>query len=451
MATRARTADVVEFFEARYGVRVPDLEVHIGANDAALDEATLSAEGASAWVGFGQYRDGFLFIRMDVSEHAIEHLYFHAIQDYLAEGRHWGPWWLGEGAAVYATHLYQDARDERSASEAMDFDRWASSHTSVGLQELEADSPVAPESFSTPTESLAALAVAWLIQEAGEDSLIAYYQLLPESERWTEAFESAFGLPFSEVYPAFAAYRAEVVAVRRDVTGVVLGPDGEPVEDWRVDVEAFPSGAQRQSDLREHAASEDFNGDFTSRLPDGTYALSLSTRCGRGWVDLGWYGGETGFTTSYADATDIFVEGQDVEGLTIRLPALPDEMFPERCSYGPRVAVSGVVIGPDGQPRSNVYLSSHDPVAGIWPDNTIASADGSFTLHLPAEAAYQIGAGRICEREGKSIVISGQRYAVESDTHANDEGHVVVASADITGITVQLLSPFECGSSGQQG
>ena len=329
---RARTASIVEFFEARYGVRVPDLEVHVGADDAALDAATESAEGASARVGFAQYRDGLLFIRMDVSAHAIEHLYFHAIQDYLSQGREWGPWWLNEGAAQYATHLYQHARGERSLDEATDFDRWSSSYTSVGLDELEAESATAPESFGTHNESLAALAVAWLIEQGGEDSLITYYRQLPLSEGWREAFEVGFGFPFSEVYSAFAAYRAETVAVRRDVTGVVLGPDGTPVEGWRIDIEAFPLGSQHRFDLREDAASADFSGDFTSRLPDGTYVLSLVTRCPGGWVDLGWYGGESGFTASDADATYVVVDGKPIEGLVIRLPALPDEMFPERCS-----------------------------------------------------------------------------------------------------------------------
>ena len=335
VAIRARTASVVEFFDARYGVRVPDLEIHVGADDAALDHATVSAEGARAWVGFGQYRNGVLFIRMDVSAHAIEHLYFHAIQDYLSQGREWGPWWLSEGAAVYATHLYQHALGERSLNEAMDSDRWAASYTTVGLDELEAESATAPESFGTHSEGLAAFAVAWLIQQRGEDTLFDYYRQLPTSDGWTEAFEVAFGLPFSEVYSAFAAYRAEAIPVRRDVSGVVLGPDGKPVEDWRIDIEAFPAGAQHIFSLRGDATDADYRGDFTSRLPDGTYVLSLVTRCPGGWVDLGWYGGESGFTASDTDAAHVVVEGENVDGLVIRLPSLPEDMFPERCSYGP--------------------------------------------------------------------------------------------------------------------
>ena len=85
VAVRARTASIVEFFEARYGVRVPDLEVHVGADDAAMDEATRSAAGASISLYQARYVDGLLFVRMDAPEY-IEHLYFQAIQHHLSQG-----------------------------------------------------------------------------------------------------------------------------------------------------------------------------------------------------------------------------------------------------------------------------------------------------------------------------------------------------------------------------
>lgn len=445
VAVRARTASVVEFFESHYGVRVPDLEVHVGSDDTALGEATRSAAGAREWVGFQQYRDGLLFIRMDASADAIGHLYFYAIQDYLSPGRGGGPGWLKEGAAAYAAHLYQHVRGERSLDEAMDYNRWASSYVSAPLEHFAAERPAVPQTDSS--KSLAALAVGWLVEQGVEDSLIAYYRLLPGSESWTEAFELAFGLPFSEVYSAFAVYRAETVAVRRDVSGVVLGPDGKPVEDWRIDIEAYPEGSQHVFGLREDATNQRFSGDFTSRLPDGTYALALVTRCPGSWVDLGWYGGENGFTANAAEAAHVVVAGENIEGLVIRLPSLPDEMFPERCSYGPRVTVSGVVTGLDGRPRPNIYLTSHDPVSGLWPDNAVSAADGSFTLSLPEEAAYRIGAAPVCEHRGRLTPIWGWEHGIEGDVPLDGDGLLVVADEDITGVVVQLRSAFACRSS----
>jgi hypothetical protein len=441
VAIRARTASIVEFFDARYGVRVPDLEVHFGADDEALDHATVSAEGAKAWVGVGQYRNGSLFIRIDVSAHAIEHLYFHAIQDYLSQGREWGPWWLSEGAAVYTTHLYQHALGERSLNEAMDSDRWATSYTSVGLEELEAESATAPESFGTHTEGLAAFAVAWLIRQRGEDSLITYYRQLPMSEGWREAFEVAFGLPFSEAYSAFAAYRAEAIPVRRDVSGVVLGPDGKPVEDWTIGIVAFLEGAPGHPGG--DATYARFNGNFRLRVVDGTYRLSLETRCRGNWGDLGWYGGESGFTASDADATHVVVEGENVDGLVIRLPTLPDEMFPERCSHGPRIAVSGVVVGPDGQPLPSIYLTSYDPVSGVRPDNTFSEADGSFTLNLPENAAYRIDASKVCEHDGETIESEVGEYGIEGDVPLAAGGLLMVATEDVAGVIMRLRVAYE--------
>lgn len=330
---RARTAGIVEFFEARYGVRVPDLEVHVGADDAALEDATANAVGTRITVYNARYHDGLLFIRVDAPRY-LEHLYFQAIQDHLSQGsvngpRANGPRWLDQGTAVYARQLYQHARGERSIEEALDSNRRASSYITVPLEQLDSGRTARP--WGDVGGSLAALAATWLIEQGGEDSLVDYYRQLA-TKGWREAFEAAFGLPISEAYSAFAAYRAETVAMRKDVGGVVLGPDGKPVEDWRIDIKAYPEGAEHTPGFREDSASEDFRGDFTLQLPDGTYVLLLETRCPGGWVHLGWYGGESGFTTSDADPTRVVVEGESIEGLLIRLPSLPDEMFPEQCS-----------------------------------------------------------------------------------------------------------------------
>ena len=289
VAIRARTASIVEFFEDGYGVRVPDLEVHVGADEAALEEATENAVGASISVYQARYVDGLLFVRMDAPEY-IEHLYFLAIQDHLSPGRAVGPGWLNEGTAVYASQLYQHAQGERSLDEAMAANRRAASYVSVPLGQIGNGVPDAP--WGSVGGSLAALAAIWLVEQGGEDSLVDYYRQLG-SKGWREALEVAFGIPYSEAYSAFAAHRAETIAVRRDVSGVVLGPDGEPVEDWGINIEAYPEGAQHTHGLREDSArSGGFHGGFTLRLPDGTYVLLLEATCPGDWGELGWYGGE---------------------------------------------------------------------------------------------------------------------------------------------------------------
>ena len=258
VAIRTRTASIVEFFEDRYGVRVPDLEVHVGADEAALEDATENAVGASISIYQARYVDGLLFVRIDAPEY-IEHLYFQAIQDHLSQGRVrsqgrvMGPGWLNQGTAVYASQLFQDARGERSLEEAMNFNRREASRISVPLGQIDNGRPDTP--WGDVGRSLAALAAIWLVEQGGEDSLVDYYRQLG-SKGWRDALEGAFGIPYSEVHSAFAAHRAETVAVRRDVSGVVLGPDGRPVEDWRIDIEAYPEGAPYMPGSREGSASE---------------------------------------------------------------------------------------------------------------------------------------------------------------------------------------------------
>ncbi len=450
VAIRARTASIVEFFEARYGVRVPGLELHVGADDAALEEATENAMGASIGVYQARYVDGLLFVRMDAPEY-IEHLYFQAIQDRVSQGRVRsqgrvvGPRWLNQGTAVYASQLYQHARGERSLEEAMDSNRREASYLSVPLAQIDNGRPDTP--WGDAGRSLAALAAIWLVEQGGEDSLVDYYRQLG-GKGWREALEVAFGIPYSEVHPAFAAHRAETVAIRRDVSGVVLGPDGTPVEDWGIDIKAYPEGAQHTPGLREDSArSGGFRGNFTLRLPDGAYVLLLEAFCPGDWGDLGWYGGESGFTTSSAGATRVVVDGESIEGLVIRLPWLPDEKVRGRCSNGLRVAVSGVVVGPDGQPRPNVYLSSYDPVSAMWPDNTLSGADGSFTLTLPTGGAYRIGADLACDLEGGSTPMEGGEHVIEGDVQLDTEGLLVVANEDIAGVIIRLRHAFSCDPS----
>ena len=62
-------------------------------------------------------------------------------------------------------------------------------------------------------------------------------------------------------------------------------------------------------------------------VPDGRYVLEISEyRFRQSHRRLGWYGGETGFTTDRAEATVIEVAGTDHTGLEIHLPANPADL-----------------------------------------------------------------------------------------------------------------------------
>ena len=55
------------------------------------------------------------------------------------------------------------------------------------------------------------LAADRLADHAGVEALAGYYQRLPSSDSWQEAFEGAFGIAVDDFYETFEAYRAEIV------------------------------------------------------------------------------------------------------------------------------------------------------------------------------------------------------------------------------------------------
>ena len=433
-SVRARVADVVDFFDEGYSIRLPGLTFHIGKDIPALEAATEEVWGESQVVQGGVYSGGTIFVLLSAATLAIEHEYFHAIQDYLAPNHAWGPWWLVEGAAEYAALLYRDTRGEEAYADAIDFDRWAVSYEHARLEDIEEVVWALSGAFS-----LATLGVDWLVQRAGEDSLIGYFRALPESANWEEAFEEAIGLSVADLYRAFSAHREDVVGVRREVKGIILGPDGGPVSRYRVDVEAFPQGSNRAA-RREDSSSEGRDGTFVSMLHDGVYELALSTRCPPYWINLGWYGGESGFTADYTEAASIVVDGEDVEGIVIQLPAQPSELS-ARCDPGPRRHLRGRVSYPDGSPIPGLIVDAYNFDDAVEPDTTVVAADGTFALDVP-DGTYQLNVREPCE-------IWLGAYDVENDSFFEPpiwdsseltQVHLVVAGDDVSGIEIVIPS-----------
>ena len=158
---------------------------------------------------------------------------------------------------------------------------------------------------------------------------------------------------------------------------------------------------------------------------DGTFTLSVVTLTDGRWHHLGWYGGESGFTTDEEQAASITVAGADVSGIEIRLPAPPADL------QGPRIR--GTVLGVDGTPLEGF---------GVWvwggaTDNSklgVTSADGTFDI------AHQDGTFvlRIYIWKVKAWHLVGW-YGVGGFT-ANEEGaaRIEVDGADVTGIEIRL-------------
>ena len=109
------------------------------------------------------------------------------------------------------------------------------------------------------------------------------------------------------------------------IQGVLLGPDRTPLEGiglWAWSDEANSGGdSTTQPD-----------GTFAIAVPDGFFTLDIYANTGEDCTFVGWYGND-GFTTVRESATRIEVDGTDVTGIEITLPAGPDELpFIEWCA-----------------------------------------------------------------------------------------------------------------------
>ena len=318
---RARIGEMVAFFDERLGIRVPNLDIHVAASMPALEEALETTLGYETDVSTGQYVGGSLFVHWTTGRRGIERFYVEAFQDQVAGSREKGPWWLTEGVATYAAYRYRDARGQEAYADNYASDLRKAKQVPGPLKHLEQE-PWAPGVHGDQNRSLGLVAVDWLLDGAGEDALATYYGALT-TNWWERAFEQAFGLSLEETYREFAAYREGTVGIRRAITGRVLGPGGEPIRDWPLFVSAFYTNGSGS-----HGTSVPDSGLFSVRAPDAAYRIAVSTVCPDSYGQLGWYEEQGGFTTDEQAATVVTVRGEDVDGLVITLPALPDELDP---------------------------------------------------------------------------------------------------------------------------
>ena len=210
---------------------------------------------------------------------------------------------------------------------------------------------------------------------------------------------------------------------QRKVTGIVLGPDGGPVEGiW---LEAFPERSYVGRD-----------GTFEFSVHEGSSGRSiLSIHAGEivpGCDLVGFYG-PGGFTTRFEDAW-LEIGGLGVTGIEIRLPASPDELCRQSM-------VSGAVLGPDGEPVAGISIQL---VTEEWALRGNTGQDGTFEIRrlhgLSGSASLNIYAGGIVP--GCRLV--GYYGPGGFTTRSEEATRVEVGDADVTGIEIRLsASPDE--------
>ncbi len=284
---------------------------------------------------------------------------------------------------------------------------------------------------------VAALAIDWITRQTGEAAVINYFRLLPESTDWRTAFRDSFDMTTDEFYEAFEAHAAEVIPVRREIRGVVLGPDGEPVTHWRMDVLAQSVDSGRAEDGR----GVFFGGVFGLLVPDGSYELWLRARCAHRSPFIGWHGGEAGVVLSRDQAERVVVTGSDVTGIEIRLTVEPSERHP-LCDFGPLRAVSGTVVAPDGRPLRGVRVDAGDRVryGALGQDQVLTGDDGSFVLHLP-DGTFSVAPLLFRERKPGWISRTGAGWlTLLGGQYAVDPNVITVDGSDVSGVHIQILT-----------
>ncbi len=237
----------------------------------------------------------------------------------------------------------------------------------------------------------------------------------------------------NDFYRSFEVYRAEVAPGRREVQGTLTGPGGDPPRQWDIRIEAYQHGSGSAFD-RADATDTRFDGSVLLRLQDGTHDLFLEVRCGPGggFPKLGWHSEEGGVVAEQTLATPIVVAGTDIAGIAIRVPAEPSDLD-SWCDFGPRRAVRGTVVGPNGEPlrgvRVDAFTGGQEPSGAQ--DKVLTNLHGEFVLHLP-DGIYTIAPLLFIESGTAWLTLWDDRYAVGPKS-------VPVEGADVSGVRIQIL------------
>ena len=252
------------------------------------------------------------------------------------------------------------------------------------------------------------------------DALISSgYQVYPETYLRADNKEALIRSPFFGREPVPGRDSVDAPGVST-LQGVVLGPDGEPVEALRVSLvaESFWNWGETGRD-----------GIFEIRLPEGSSGPSILSIHAGSAGDCGWlaFYGPDGVTTAHTQAKRVEITEGNVTGIEIRLPVNADDL----CT-GQR-KVSGIVLGPDGEPLEGIGLWAWQSEAansgygetGVDGVFDIAVPNGSFTLDVYAVSGECSFVGRY---DGAGSITASRNQAAE----------VVVGGISVEGIVIHL-------------
>ena len=437
---RARVDHVVAHYAQRLGTYLSNTAFHFTANDALFRDVTAAVKGAaSSWncLDYGA-EAGFLNLSCDRLE--IDWVYFFAVRSHLTVPVARELWWTIWGWDRYERAFYQASLEDAFPASYESYEvALEEFRRRASLWESPVQRPLHPSGPSSP--EFAFLGVDWLVRRAGTYSIHEFLQAIPWAENWEDAFTKVFGLTPGEFYDEFESYVGTIVPPRWDVSGSFFDQDGDALGKW-----LFRTVAQPVEGHGESRISHVIRG-FRMKLAAGIYNFSVGARCDFQTIPLGWYDGEGGLTANQAEAGQEVVDGSEIS-FEVKLPRLPSEVSP-LCELPPRLTISGVVTGPDGQPVPDIYLATARIDLStttarerfrLADDATVTADDGTFSFKVLDEITYWIQVeSATCE--GRSGLVLGWYDAVAGFARLGslaETGHVVVDGKSVTGIHVRL-------------
>ena len=275
----------------------------------------------------GNHDDRFVWIGDDSADyHTVAHEAAHYYWTWIAAS--WAPSfnsaWVHEGAAELLAYGPDAHRDDWAANE------WYASCVGLTIRELQASPLVLPGAGSP---------LCWY--PVGEAFYRDLYRAMDPTNfrlafrRWL--LHGMFDLPdvcvpdewgysttYCHVMEAFTTYASEDSrAVVEDlinrwyggaplpdagILGAVTGPDGRPARD--VALQVYGRWVDPEPD-----------GTFDVVVPSRSYIIEVKVLVGSEWFFVGWHDGSGGITTDLGQAFEVVIEGADVGGIEIVVPA----------------------------------------------------------------------------------------------------------------------------------
>ncbi len=298
---RRALTNVIGFFAEEYGVEPPQFTLSTGEGSPSAVTTTFVGTPPTSRVTMSTLQIANHLVG-DALESTLAHEYFHVLQHNFARYPY-PPSWMTEGAATYASGIYEVSQLDADGDGIRQYWLLASVPRYKELGDLEDVKSASAE--YRETYNLGAMGLDWLVghsaqqleapenlppegplplaEQAGYDSYLEYYRLLASSEGWQEAFAAAFGINPADFYPEFERYREELAKPVVVFAGDVPQTARETIEQEVEGTYQFLTerlGAQGLAYLVYVAADEEsgraaFGALSRQGLVGGSYACSL--------------------------------------------------------------------------------------------------------------------------------------------------------------------------------